>query len=125
MNLNLFTDDVDPDYDDGPRFVKVAPGTFEEQCAALEERLANIDKWLANMAENGGTLHAGLHSSARFDALCARRDRVAEHVEYLTAVIIAQTPDPEPPNAELGWRWQVMDAIDADEEHRFGKAGVA
>ena len=118
MNLNLFTDDVDPDHEDGPRFVKIAPGTLDQQLSALESRLAAIDLWIDRMVNSGDT-----HSYARYAALCQQRDRVAENLEFVNAVIATQTPDPEPPNADLGWRWQVMDAIDADEERRFGKAG--
>lgn len=121
MRQHIYTlDDYDPEWDCEVITVKVIPGTPEEQLASLEARLANIDKWLGNMAENGGTLHGGLHSSARFNELCRRREHVAEHVEWLTAYVANSTPDPEPPNADLGWRWHVMDCIEADEERRFG-----
>ena len=126
MRHHIYTlDDYDPEPDCEVIMVKVIPGTHEEQLASLTERLANIDRWLERMSENGGTLHGGFHSTARFNQLLRRREHVAEHAQWLDAVLTINTPDPDIPNDDLGWRWQVVDAIEADEERRFGTDGAA
>lgn len=114
MNLNLFTDDVDPDYDDGPRFVKVAPGTPEQQLVALEERKAAIKRWITELECGDDT-----HSDARYSKLWTQLERICEHTTHLDAVIRVNTPDPEPPDQpDIGDRW-----YEGDEDRFFTKAG--
>lgn len=102
MRHHIYTlDDYDPEPDSEVIMVKVIPGTHEEQLASLEARLVSIDRWI----EHERWLVAR-HSVARYNALCRRREHVAEHVEFLNAVIRVNTPDPEPPtDAELD-RWR-------------------
>jgi hypothetical protein len=107
MRHHIYTlDDYDPEWDCEVITVKVIPGTPEEQLASLEARLASIDRWI----ERERWLVAR-HSVARYNALCRRREQVAEHVEFLNAVILVNTTDPEPPTDEELRRWREQDEV--------------